>query len=115
MQHIKTGASRKTFDLLAKTRSAQAAMMILRPGGESDETPTNEHPKCEQWLLVISGSGEAIIGKNRTSLRRVLLVEGSLLLVEKGELHQIRNTGRRTMRTINFYIPPAYDSEGDPL
>ena len=114
MRHIKTGLKGGQFDLLVATRGAQAAKMTLRPGAASDDEPSNEHPDCEQWLFVISGSGEAVIGKRRGSLRRVPLAENSLLLIEKGELHQIKNTGRRAMVTINFYVPPAYNSDGEP-
>jgi mannose-6-phosphate isomerase-like protein (cupin superfamily) len=114
MKHIKTGTKRRDFSMLVKTRNVQAATMTLRPGGVSDEVPSNEHPRSEQWLFVISGSGEAKIGKNRGGLRRVKLSENSLLLIEKGELHQIRYTGRKHLRTINFYTPPAYDEDGEP-
>jgi mannose-6-phosphate isomerase-like protein (cupin superfamily) len=88
--------------------------MTLRPGASSDDEPSNEHPDCEQWLFVISGNGEAVIGKRRGALRRVPLTANSLLLIEKGELHQIKNLGRRAMVTINFYVPPAYDIDGEP-
>jgi len=115
MKHIKTGAKRGKFNLLANTREMQAAMMTLKPGGTSDDEPSNEHRRSEQWLFVISGSGEAKIGTQRGKLRRVKLAAGSLLLIEKGELHQIKNTGKRPMRTINFYAPPAYDENGEPL
>jgi mannose-6-phosphate isomerase-like protein (cupin superfamily) len=114
VKHLKTGESRKEFDLLHKTRSVQAAMMTLKPGGTSDDEPSNEHPASEQWLFVVSGSAEALIGKKRAALRRVPIQEGSLLLIEKGELHQIKNIGRKLLRTVNFYMPPAYDSNGEP-
>ncbi len=110
MKHIKTGPKRGQFDVLAATRSAQAAKMTLRPGGVSDSEPSNEHPRSEQWLFVVSGAGEAILGK-RGQLRRVALRTNSLLLIEKGELHQIKNTGRRSLVTINFYVPPAYNGD----
>src|SRR4051812_11155690 len=115
MKHVKTGKKRGKFDLLAHTRETQAAMMTLRPGGTSDDEPSNEHSGSEQWLFVISGSGEAKIGKRRTQLRRIKLETGSLLIIEKGELHQVVNTGKRLLRTINFYVPPAYDAEGEPI
>ena len=115
MKHIKTAKKCNKFNLLTNTREAQAAMMTLKPGGTSDEEPSNEHSGSEQWLYVISGSGEVKIGKRRGQLRRVKIEIGSLLIIEKGELHQIINTGKRALRTINFYTPPAYDSEGEPL
>jgi mannose-6-phosphate isomerase-like protein (cupin superfamily) len=114
MRHIRTGSKRGQFDLLAATRSAQAAKMILRPKAASDSEPSNEHPHSEQWLFVVSGFGEAILGKSHRFLRRVALSRNSLSLIEKGELHQIKNTGKRSLITINFYVPPAYDAEGEP-
>jgi mannose-6-phosphate isomerase-like protein (cupin superfamily) len=115
MKHIKTGKKRGKFNLLASTREVQAAMMTLRSGDASDEEPSNEHSGSEQWLFVISGSGDAKIGKRRGQLRRIKLEPGSLLIIEKGELHQIVNSGKRSLRTINFYAPPAYDEEGEPV
>lgn len=114
MRHLKTGSKRGQFDLLVATRGAQAAKMTLRPGATSDDEPSNEHPRCEQWLFVISGAGEAVIGKRRGALRRVPLSRNSLLVIEKGELHQIKNTGRRSLTALNFYVPPAYDENGEP-
>jgi mannose-6-phosphate isomerase-like protein (cupin superfamily) len=115
VKHIKTGGKRGQFALIARTRELQAAMMTLQPGGASDDEPSNEHRHSEQWLFVISGVGEASIGKRRGQLRKVQLGPNSLLVVEKGELHQIKNTGKRALRTINFYAPPAYDTDGEPI
>jgi mannose-6-phosphate isomerase-like protein (cupin superfamily) len=40
---------------------------------------------------------------------------GTLLLIGRGERHEIRNTGRGLLRTVNVYVPPAYQRSGDPL
>jgi oxalate decarboxylase/phosphoglucose isomerase-like protein (cupin superfamily) len=37
------------------------------------------------------------------------------VLIERGDTHEIRNTGRTPLRTLNFYVPPAYTSDGDEL
>lgn len=115
MQHVPTGKHRGQFDLLARTRDVQAAKMTLKPGGVSEDEPDNEHPSSEQWLFVVSGTGEVRIGKTKQRLRKMSLQANSLLVIEKGELHQIRNTGRKPLVTINFYVPPAYDAQGEPL
>jgi mannose-6-phosphate isomerase-like protein (cupin superfamily) len=47
--------------------------------------------------------------------RRHKLSAGNLLLIEKKQKHQIRNTGRTLLRTLNFYVPPAYRKDGNPL
>jgi len=108
MKLIQTTRRRGFFKVLASTRDAQAAMMVLQPGQETSEKPENEHPRSEQWLFVISGAGRATVSKRNVSLR-----EGSLLLIEKGEPHRIRNTGRKPLVTLNGYAPPAYTSAGD--
>ena len=59
------------------------------------------------------GTENAQLAVKEGALRRVQLVPGSLLVIERGELHQIRNTGRRPLQTLNLYIPPAYTSEGE--
>ncbi len=79
----------------------------------SDSQPSNEHPKSEQWLFVLSGSGEAIVHDRSGKVHRTRLQPNSLLVIERGELHQIKNTGRRSLSTLNFYVPPAYDADGD--
>jgi mannose-6-phosphate isomerase-like protein (cupin superfamily) len=115
MKHIRTGKFSNRFKPLVATRQGQLATMNLRPGDASDDRPSNEHPRCEQWVFVLAGSGRATIGKTLRAMREVRLVESSLLIIERGELHQIKNTGRKTLRTINVYLPPAYDSQGQPL
>jgi mannose-6-phosphate isomerase-like protein (cupin superfamily) len=110
MRHVKTGSKRRgMFKHLTKSRSAQAAMMVLRPGEDTGE-PQNEHAQSEQWLFVVSGSGQALVNR-----RKVTIKEGSLLLIGKGEVHQVKNTGRSPLVTINLYVPPAYTKDGEPL
>lgn len=35
-------------------------------------------------------------------------------MIEKGERHEVRNTGRGLLRTLNVYYPPAFARDGDP-
>jgi mannose-6-phosphate isomerase-like protein (cupin superfamily) len=108
MKHISTANKKGLFKPLIESGSLQAAMMTLPPGESSDEEVANEHPKAEQWLFVVSGSGKA-----KVAGRSVRLREGSLLLIEKAERHQITNTGRSQLVTVSFYAPPAYTNEGE--
>jgi mannose-6-phosphate isomerase-like protein (cupin superfamily) len=108
VKHIDTTKKKAFFKPLLNSASVQAAMMVLKPGQSSSEEPEDEHPKAEQWLYVISGSGRA-----KTRQRALKLKAGSLLLIEKNEAHQISNTGREPMVTINFYAPPAYSADGE--
>jgi mannose-6-phosphate isomerase-like protein (cupin superfamily) len=108
MKHIKTARKHAFFKVLQSTNSAQGAMMVLGPGQSTGE-PQNEHPRSEQWLFVVAGTGRALVNRRRVTIR-----EGSLLLIEKREIHQITNNGRRPLVTLNFYAPPAYTKDGDP-
>jgi mannose-6-phosphate isomerase-like protein (cupin superfamily) len=108
MQRIDTQTMRDYFRVLVTSRSAQAALMTLRPRQSSSDDVENEHPNCEQWLFVVRGSGYALVGK-----QRVMLGRGSLLLIEKGEPHQVTCTGRSPLVTLNLYVPPAYSDSGD--
>jgi mannose-6-phosphate isomerase-like protein (cupin superfamily) len=98
----------KGFRVGFEVRKAQAAEMVIAPGG-SEGGPDNRHRGADQWLFVVSGSGVASVEG-----RRVPLKAGTLLVIEKGERHEVRNTGRTLLKTLNFYYPPAFDAEGDP-
>jgi mannose-6-phosphate isomerase-like protein (cupin superfamily) len=97
------------FQVVLGNRRVQAAQMVIEPGG-SEGGPTNRHRQSDQWLLVLSGTGVAIVGGQRHPLKRHML-----LLIEHGEHHEIRNTGRVPLKTLNFYSPPGYTSAGDEL
>jgi oxalate decarboxylase/phosphoglucose isomerase-like protein (cupin superfamily) len=47
--------------------------------------------------------------------RRQALRPRTLILIERGNRHEIRNTGRAPLRTLNIYVPPAYTKGGDEL
>jgi mannose-6-phosphate isomerase-like protein (cupin superfamily) len=52
---------------------------------------------------VISGTGNAVVeGEARE------IGEGSLLLIEAGESHEVSNTGEEPLQTFSIYSPPAY-------
>ena len=108
MKHLRKAVKRGFFKILVSSRAVQTATMILQPG-QSTGKPQNEHPHSEQWLFVVSGNGKALVNKRRLTIRG-----NSLLLIEKGEIHQVVNTGRRPLVTLNFYAPPAYRKNGDP-
>lgn len=105
-KHLRFG---KGFSVALSNARAQAATMVIAPG-ESEGGPDNRHRGADQWLFVLSGRGSATVGPRRHALKA-----GSLLLVPKGTSHEIRNTGRTPLRTLNIYVPPAYTADGDEL
>jgi hypothetical protein len=54
-------------------------------------------------------------GTCRLARRSVPLRAGALLLIERGERHEIRNVGTTMLRTLNLYAPPADTREGNEL
>src|ERR1041385_6450647 len=97
------------FRVAITTRRAQAAEMVIAPG-DAEGDPSNRHRGADQWLFVVAGQGRALVnGKARR------IQAGSLLLIEAGDRHEIRNTGKALLKTLNVYVPPAYDKSGDEL
>lgn len=108
MKH-KTLSLQSDFEVAFGLRNVQAAEMTLAPGAGTGG-PDNRHRGADQWLYVVSGTGLAIVDGKQQSLQA-----GSLLVIERGETHEIRCSGEQPLRTLNFYSPPAYDEEGEPL
>lgn len=105
-KHLRFG---KGFQVVLGNEHSQAAQMTLAPK-ESEGGPDNRHRGADQWLYVVSGAGEAIVNK-----RRYPLTAGTLLLIERGDKHEIRNTGDEPLRSLNVYVPPAYTTDGEEL
>lgn len=97
------------FRVACTVREGQAAVMTIQPW-DSEGGPDNRHRGADQWLYVVEGEGVAVVDGREQPLRR-----GDLLVVEHGEHHEIRASGDAPLRTLNFYYPPAFDREGDPV
>ncbi len=97
------------FRVVLGNPRVQAAQMVLAPGS-SEGGPKNRHGRVDQWLLVVAGIGVAIVNERRHPLKR-----HTLLLIEHGDRHEIRNTGHRPLKTLNFYSPPGYTQGGNEL
>jgi mannose-6-phosphate isomerase-like protein (cupin superfamily) len=97
------------FAIVLGNDRSQAAQMTLAPG-KSEGGSDNRHRGADQWLYIVSGAGEVVINGKRYPLQ-----EGSLVLIESGDTHEIRNTGEEPLKTLSVYVPPAYTPEGDEL
>ena len=97
----------KGFNVVMGNPRSQAAQMVIEPG-KAEGDPDNRHHGADQWLFVVSGRGVATINH-----RRHPIAPGTLLLIERDDKHEIRNTGRQLLKTLNFYVPPAYTKGGD--
>jgi mannose-6-phosphate isomerase-like protein (cupin superfamily) len=105
-KHLRFG---RGFRVAFGNRRAQAAEMVIA-SGKAEGDRDNRHRGADQWLFVLSGTGVATVNDKRYPLRA-----GSLMLIGRGDRHEVRNTGRGLMKTLNVYVPPAYDSEGGEL
>src|SRR5687767_11953795 len=105
-KHLRFG---KGFRVAIGNARSQAAEMVIPPG-DAEGGPGNRHRGADQWLYVVSGRGLALVNGKRFALSR-----GTLMLIERKDKHQIKNTGRGLLRTLNFYVPPAYTKSGDEL
>jgi len=106
VKHLRFG---KGFSVALSNKRAQVATMVIAPG-DCEGGPDNRHRGADQWLFVLSGRGSATVTGRRHALRA-----NSVLLIERGKTHEIRNTGRSPLRTLNVYVPRAYTKAGDEL
>ena len=106
LKHLRFG---RGFNVAMSNARGQGATMVIPPG-DCEGGPDNRHRGADQWLFVLSGSGVATLGGHKHKLK-----PGSLVLIERGTTHEIRNTGRTPLKTLNIYVPPAYGSDGDEL
>lgn len=83
---------------------------MVIPPGDAEGDPRNRHRNADQWLYVLSGSGSALVNGKRYKLRA-----GSLMLIEHKDRHEVKNTGKGLLRTLNFYVPPGYRKDGGEL
>jgi mannose-6-phosphate isomerase-like protein (cupin superfamily) len=100
---------RRGFAIVGGNKRSEAATMVIPIGGK-EGGPDNNHRGADQWLYVVSGKGSARIGGKKVALR-----PASLVLIERGQNHEIQNAGTTDLVTLNFYVPPAYTNGGDEL
>ena len=90
------------FKVLMSTPRAQVASMTLAPG-ERTGGPNNHHKSSDQWLIVLSGEGQAVLNEQTQDLQA-----NSVLLIQAGVNHEIRCTSDVPLVTANLYTPPEY-------
>jgi len=97
------------FRVAFEARAVEAAEMVLAPG-TSEGGADNDHRGADQWLFVVSGTGMAVVDGERIALKT-----GTLLLIERQEKHEVCNTGRGLLKTLNFYSPPTFGKDGEAV
>jgi mannose-6-phosphate isomerase-like protein (cupin superfamily) len=95
------------FQVVLGDGHSQAAQ-LSRASGETEGGPDNRHRGADQWLFVVAGAGEAVVNGETVPLEA-----GTLLFIERGDAHQVRNTRKEPLRTLNLYVPPAHTERGE--
>lgn len=108
MKHAKV-VYEPEFEVLTGNGRSQAAVMVLQRG-EKEGGSRNRHKGADQWLYVSAGKGVATVNGKEHNLQ-----PGSLILIEHGENHEILNNGDKPLETLNFYVPPAFAEDEEPL
>jgi mannose-6-phosphate isomerase-like protein (cupin superfamily) len=86
----------KGFRVALGNRRAQVSEMVL-DRGETEGGPETRHRGSDQWMYGLEGTGLAIVNG-----RRRKLTPRTMVLIERGDTHEICNTGRGPLRTIDF-------------
>ena len=91
----------------------QVTLMSIPPGSSIG---LEKHPETDQFLRLESGTGRCVMGPSEDHLDFEAAVEDDWSIqVPAGTWHDVINTGDQPLQTLNFYHPPAYDAEGEPL
>jgi mannose-6-phosphate isomerase-like protein (cupin superfamily) len=86
---------------VATGERSQVVVMTIPPGGEVGE---EVHERIDQILLFVEGEAEAIVGRERRSVRA-----DELVLVPGGTRHNFVNTGDGPLRLVTVYSPPEHE------
>ncbi len=82
------------------TNNSQLVLMSLLPG---EEIGMEVHPDNYQFFRVDKGDGTVIIDGVESSIS-----DGSAIVIPKGVLHNIINTGMDPMKLYTLYMPPHH-------
>lgn len=82
----------------------QLVLMSLNPG---EEIGMEVHDKEDQFIRVESGEGVAVIGEDEHQLQ-----DGSVVIIPKGERHNITNTSTDEPLKLYTIYAPAHHPEG---
>lgn len=88
---------------LANKESLNANNMsvcVIRVDPGETVRPAHSHPKSEELIYIITGSGKVMIEDEVGDVKA-----GSAILFEQGKVHMLKNTGDVEMKVICFFAP----------
>jgi mannose-6-phosphate isomerase-like protein (cupin superfamily) len=78
----------------------QLVLMALKPGEEIGE---EVHEDRDQFFRIEKGKGEVSIDRKVTKIKADMAV-----IVPAGARHNIKNTGKKSLRLYTLYTPPEH-------
>ena len=74
---------------------------IRVPAGETVR-PAHAHPDGEELIFILEGSGRVLVDGEVKPVQT-----DTAVLFPKGSVHMLQNNGKKEMRVICFFAPPA--------
>lgn len=79
-------------------KHCSACVIRVKPGEKV--RPAHSHPKGEEVIYIITGSGRVLVDGEVAPVRA-----GSTILFPQGHVHMLHNTGNEEMKVICFFAP----------
>ncbi len=76
------------------------SVCVIRVAPGETVRPAHSHPRSEELIYIITGSGKVMIEDEVGEVRA-----GSAILFEEGKIHMLRNSGDVEMKVICFFAP----------
>lgn len=89
------------------TPGFQQLVLMSIPVGEDIELEM--HPHVDQFFRIESGKGEIRFGKNQ--IEKILIKDGSGVIVTHGTYHRVINTGNSPLKLYSIYSPPNHPKD----
>lgn len=85
----------------------QLVLMSLKPG---EDIGMEIHDNVDQFFRIEKGNGMAIIKKDGL-YQELPLTDGSVIIIPKGTYHNIKNTGKESLKLYSIYSPPNHPND----
>lgn len=76
------------------------SVCVIRVEPGETVRPAHSHPKSEELIYIITGSGKVMIEGEVGDVKA-----GSAILFEQGKVHMLKNTSDVEMKVICFFAP----------
>lgn len=83
-----------------KAHHCSTCVIRVAPGDKV--RPAHSHPKGEEVIYVIQGTGRVLVGDQVRPVR-----PGTTVLFPQGVVHMLHNTGNDEMKVVCFFAPPT--------